>query len=359
MSKVIPRVISRMVREFANLGIAPKFQPFTFIRAKENIGEISILVVASGTVPIPAQGWGAVETIIAETIPEFIRSGISVGLLNTQNYFEWKRAQKLNFDVIICHSDSHLRKVKNFWPNTPTIAVTHYGLAAQPALWHPSYSKIFREIQMADKVVCLSPAIFDKFSELMPREKLALLGNGSNLIISPNNSKSGGLVMLGKVEPRKRQYELWQFALENEIDIQFLGPIADPRVLEHMNRDRSLYKYFKGPKSRTELISELPGYMALILLSEGEADALVLYEAQLAGLEIITNSESIGSQDSKLPWIHIIKDLEQLKQILNRISKKPFPASEIGTYANENYRWSKKLIPLIEIIRELAQHEKR
>lgn len=358
MFKFSKRIISRVKRELEQVGLSPRFQPFKFYRPNQVAGDLSILIVAAGSVKIPTQGWGAVETIIAETIPEYLANGFSVGLLNTQNLVEWKKASRNRYDVIICHSDSHLEKVRKHWPTTPLIAITHYGLAAQPTIWHPSYKKVITSISKADKVVCLSPAILETFRGLIPSEQLVQFGNGSEFVSESRPDKSDTIVMVGKVEERKRQYELWQYAMNNKINIHFIGPIEDPRVLKHLKRDRDLERCFKGPKNRNELATELPQYKALALLSDGEADALVLYEAQCAGLEIITNKASLGNQESWLPWIHIAGNFKDLKEVISKITSNPFDPDKIKVYANSNYRWNIRLIPMINLVRELTVNKK-
>jgi glycosyltransferase involved in cell wall biosynthesis len=358
MSNYPKRLVSRLKRELEQVGISPRFQPFEFHQPNQISSDFSILIVAAGSVKIPTQGWGAVETIIAETIPVYLANGVSVGLLNSQNFVEWKKASRNRYDVIVCHSDSHLKKVRKHWPATPLVAITHYGLAAQPNIWHPSYKKVFTSISKADKVVCLSPAILETFSGLIPSGQLVQFGNGSGFESKPIVDKSDVIVMVGKVEERKRQYELWQYAMNNKINIHFIGPIEDSRVLEHLKRDRDLGRYFRGPKNRDELATELPRYKALALLSDGEADALVLYEAQCAGLEIITNEASLGNQESGLPWIHIAGNFEDLKEIISKITSNPFDPAKIGAYANSNYRWNIRLIPLINLVRELTSSDK-
>jgi glycosyltransferase involved in cell wall biosynthesis len=180
------------------------------------------------------------------------------------------------------------------------------------------------------------------------------IGNGTSFRSAPIVDKSDALVIVGKIEKRKRQYELWQYALANNLEIHFLGPIEDTRVLEHLNRDPKLKEYFKGPKNREELARELPRYRALILLSAGEADALVLYEAQIAGLEIITNRDSLGNQDAELPWIHLITDEQQLKDTVRRITNNPADPIEIANYATKNYGWETRIIKLLDLGREFS-----
>jgi hypothetical protein len=352
------RVVSRLKRDLAYHGLAPRFQPFEYRKSPNVQGKLSILIVASGSVHIPTNGWGAVETIIAETIPTYLESGINVGLLNTQNVLEWKKSLKISYDVIICHSDTHIEKVRRYWPNTPLISVTHYGLAAQPDLWHPSYRKVLSSLSHADKIVCLSPAIFKTFSQFLPTEKLVQIGNGSSFSSTQFNEKRNTAVVVGKIEVRKRQFELWEYSKLHGLGIDFLGPIEDLRVSELIKRDKTQGAVFKGPRSRSELTLELPSYKALVLISEGEADALVLYEAQLAGLEIIVNSDSLGSQDPKLPWVHLVDKFEDLNQVFQEISMNPYDPHKIVAHAKKHYRWNARLKPLITLIEGLAQNER-
>jgi hypothetical protein len=354
MPNFINRVYGRLSRELAQAGVSPRFQPFHYFETESSQSRHSILIIAAGSVHIPTHGWGAVETIIAETIPVYLQHGFNVGLLNSQNLFEWKKAKKFSYSLIICHSDEHLLKARKAWPQTPLIAVTHYGLAGRPELWHKSYRKVFSAISTADRVVCLSPAVYESFSRLIPKEKLVQIGNGTSFQATPIADKSDALVMVGKVEERKRQYELWQYALANNLKIHFLGPIEDSRVLEHLNQSPKLKEYFKGPKNREELAQELPQYRALVLLSAGEADALVLYEAQIAGLEIITNRDSLGNQEPELPWIHLIRDEHELKDAVKRITSNPVDPIEIATHARTNYKWETKLVKIIDLVKEFS-----
>ena len=357
MSEFLIRLLSRIKRELAYYGLSKQFQAFEYQDSSNSREKTSILIVAAGSVRIPTPEWGAVETIIAETIPVYLKNGISVGLLNSDNWFEWRNARKYSYSVIICHSDTHLRKVRKYWPLTSLIAVTHYGLAAQPTLWHPSYRKVFNSVLSADKVVCLSPAVLKTFAQLIPEEKLVQIGNGSGFTSKPQIEKTGSIVMVGKIEERKRQYELWKFAAKNNIDIRFIGPIQDPRVIDAMKNDDRLSDYFLGSKSKSELAAELPQYKAILLLSEGEADALVLYEAQFAGLEVITNIASLGSQNPDLPWVHIVEDFEDLKRVIKEVSHKPVNPTDISDYANKHYRWDTKLNPLIDLVKEISSNE--
>ena len=55
-----------------------------------------LLIVAPGNMPIPTDGWGAVEIIISETLELYTAAGFDVWVLNSRNRNIWKEAKKLN-----------------------------------------------------------------------------------------------------------------------------------------------------------------------------------------------------------------------------------------------------------------------
>jgi hypothetical protein len=291
-----------------------------------------------------------VETIIAETIPEYLEAGITVGLLNSHQGKQWRAAKKIKWDAIICHSDDLVQRVKGSWPKPQLISVTHYGYAAQPSKWHRSYKRVFGDLSLADKIVCLSPAIFETFRNFYPATKLVLAPNGSSFNPILADLKVEDLIYLGKIENRKKQYECWKKLSDSNIKIKFPGPIEDLRVLSEIKATPGLLDIFVGSISRDVLIRELSKYRALLLLSDGEADALVLYEAQLAGLPIIVNHDSLGGQDPSLPWVKVIKDVGQIELALEQIESQNIPRNQISDYARINYCWKIRLKPIIEII---------
>jgi hypothetical protein len=351
------RIIRRIRRVLANRGIAKSLQNFeTYKSEKENSETISILIVASGSVLIPPTGWGAVETIISETIPVFLQNNIDVSLLNSESYFQWRNAKRRKYDVILCHSDTHMNRIRRNWKSVPIIAITHYGLAALPEHWHKSYKKAFYSLSLADAIGCLSPAIYRKFLTLQRNVKLVGVLNGTSFQSNPEYKDTTKFLVLGKVESRKRQYELWHYGKKRNIEIHFIGQIEDIRVKKILIEKPESQDSFLGPRSRSELSRLMPQYSCLILDSEGEADALVLYEAQIAGLEIITNSASLGNQDSSLAWIHVIENEDDLEIATKKIKDNPIDPFLISKYADENYRWETRILPLIGEIRDLAAH---
>ena len=350
MLNISNRILQKSKRILASYGIAPTNQEFEFKNGNTESLNKRILLVGAGNIPIPPTGWGAVETIISETVPHYLNAGLSVGLLNSLQGKQWKLAKGINWDHIICHSDDLVKRVRKNWPSTNLVSITHYGLAAQPEKWHRSYRKVFQDLHLANQIVCLSPAIMQTFQKYFADDKLLLAPNGSSFNPKIKFEKNRKVIYLGKVEERKKQFECWKALQNSGFEIEFIGPIEDKRVISEIKKSSLINKIFVGPVNRSYLVEELSKYQALLLLSEGEADALVLYEAQLAGLPVITNSQSLGGQDPKLPWIKVVSKVEQIQDAIIELESAGFDKNDITTYSQNNYNWESRLKPIIELV---------
>jgi glycosyltransferase involved in cell wall biosynthesis len=117
-----------------------------------------------------------------------------------------------------------------------------------------------------------------------------------------------------------------------------VGPFADQRLSQLSSKQR---KRFLGPWSREKVNNELSKYKVLVLLSDGEADALVLYEAQAAGCSIVISSKAAGSQNLDLPWVYIVDDWSILQStLIEAIEFNKIFSDQIIEYARKNYSWS-------------------
>lgn len=348
------RIIARIKRALRNFGYFGFYGEFKHLSRNENSGK-RLLIIAPGAMGIPTQGWGAVETIIAETLDMYIQGNYRVSLLNSMNIKHWQQAQEFEFDVLLCHSDELVRRAYKYWPSVPMIAVSHYGMAAYPEEWHRSYMKTIKALARCSAVICLNPTIEEKFRELKVNNRLITSPNGSSF--DPEVAtlrKSNQFVILGKVEERKRQFEVYQKAKNTAAEFIFIGKIEDPKVQTLISENLQATSNFVGEWSRDQLRARLRELGCLVLISKGEADALVLYEAQLAGLPIIVTNRSIGSQNYNLPWVKIISEdfsIEELLQASDSVSAEP---ASIAEYAQNNYRWEIRNIELMKIIEELS-----
>ena len=351
------RVKNRIVRELKKFGLLTDCDQFELV-SKNTHSRLNLLIVAPGQIPIPTLGWGAVETIISETIQIYESSGFNVWLLNSQNPLTWRKAKKLKFHVILNHSDRDSKKISKYFPNTKFVTVSHYGLGARENLWDKSYKKILNDMKSSEKIVCLSPAVLETYLKYFSNEVLIMSPNGTAFRPLIGSNKSKPLLYLGKVEKRKYQYEIWQKLSQTGINIIFAGPIVDQRVLDEIKRSPKLKDIFIGPVSRGYLEKNLCKYSGLFLNSNGEADALVLYEAQVAGLPIIINSHSTGSQDINIPWVKVLREDFDANEIIKFLSSFKETPEQISEYAQKNYSWEVRNKVLTDTLISLAVQAK-
>jgi Glycosyl transferases group 1 len=327
------------------LGSGPNF----FGKVGESELDISrILIVGPGSISIPPTGWGAIETIIHESVPTLRRAGFETWLLNSQSYLTWQKAKKVEFDLILNYFDPNAGRVICFFPETPKVSVCQYGFINSPNKWPKSYWKCWKKMTKFNSIVLMNDEMVKTLQPLSPTTRFIVSSNGSGFDPEIGRKLDGPFLCLGKVEERKAQYELFQKFSEQKVPIQFIGQIEDRRVIESMKVDPGLSAVFLGEKSREELKTILKDYCALILLSHGEADALVLYEAQLSGLPIFMTAHGKGAQDINLPWINLIDFETSPRDISSMLAKIEEPAQEIAQYARLNYNWNVKNAPLIE-----------
>lgn len=343
------RFIRKIMRIYKVFGLGLSIRE-TLYFGQPNRSKKRLLIIASGEVSIPPDGWGAVETIIHETIPTYLAKNFDVLVVNSKAIQDLYRARSFDPSVILVHDDIATKRTRFFFRRTPIIAVTHYGLAASEELWHPSYRRVLRGLGRANYVVCLNPRIKVQLSKYITDSKLIVCPNGSSFHAEPVETHNHELICVGKVEPRKKQYELFEAFSASNRGIKFVGEIVDERV-QGLFRTSSVAKdSFVGAWTRARLAELLPGFEALILISSGEADALVLYEAQIAGLPILVTPRALGSQDSSLDWIQVIPDnpsREDIEVALSRVRSNHVTISE---YAYKNYSWDKRNSNLLNLI---------
>lgn len=353
IKKMFKRVISKIRNQLIYCGFSSTIREVKYFpnSTSENSGK-TLLIIGPGVMSIPSPAWGAVETIIHETILHFNANGLNVLLLNSSHRKDWSKSGKYQIDLILNHNDLLTKRVKNYWRETPLIAISHYGLAAFPEKWHRTYKSIIKKLDSADKVICLSGDIKKVFSQYISDEKLIVIPNGSDFTPARNAPKNLKLLYLGKVEKRKRQYVYAKIALAQGIKIEFIGPIVDQSILAEITAGNFTKSMFPGAMSRANLQERLGSYSALVLLSEGEADALVLYEAQLAGIPIVINANSLGSQMPQLPWVYVITDFDEILNLLPEIYSWQKKSEVISEFAALNFSWNQRIKPYLEAIQD-------
>ena len=296
-----------------------------------------IVLIAPGEMEMPVKGWGAVELIVQRQATYMQSKGYKVIVLNSWKLTTWVRIWRQKPIFVINHYDVFAKRSLIFSRlfAVRLLATTHYAYAEQPERWDPGFASNARALVKADEFVALNPRIAKTFDLMFNGTRSVTIPNGVETEQFSDGSHARGFVCLGKVEVRKRQFELAS-RLSHDFDITFVGQIEDPRIKELPLEVR---QKFVGPWTREQVLQRLAEFKALILLSDAEADALVLYEAQAAGLQVIAAPNAIGAQDRNLPWVHIMDiDAPNLNlEIGARVNHPNFSSHDIRSWASSHY----------------------
>ena len=358
LNQLFLRVKNKCIRILRSYGL---FLPTRqFLKITNNQKKFKLLIVAPGMLSIPPKGWGAVEHIISETIGIFEQNGFEVWILNSKHKKEWIEAGKFKYDVILNHSDQDCLRIKKFWPKIPLVTVSHYGFGAFEEAWNREFKKILTQMDVSDTIVCLSNEVKKTFSKYIVNAKLIVSPNGSSFAPKTGRDPNAPLVCVGKIEKRKYQYELWNSLRNTSLRIVFIGPIVDDRITTLIKKNKASKNYFIGAKDREYLSENLQNFSGLILSSLGEADALVLYEAQLAGLPIFVSEKGLGSQNRNLDWVKVIPKHIDVRKIEKILSKYNIPADTVSAFARYHYSWEVRSKPLLkELLSQVISNKKR
>ncbi|WP_346659304.1 glycosyltransferase [Aquiluna sp. KACHI24] len=301
-----------------------------------------ILIVAPGEKTMPVEGWGAVEAICFDLYRGLSGRGQTVAMLNSWNILYWFKAFAWGPTVVVNHYDIFSKALgilcRAF--RMKLITVSHYGYAGFPELWSKETRGVMKATAESDLVVCLSRKIRDVWTREFQIKNSTVIPNYVKAeVFLTKKAAARRFICVGKVEPRKRQVDLVQL-LGDAVSIEFVGEIVDSRF---HSLPKKAKECFLGPWDRSTLVERLSDYEYLVLPSDGEADALVLYEGQAAGLGLICTPESMGAQDDNLDWVQI-SPLSEMKHVLLRAPKMTgAQRAEIHTHAREHYSLEKWL----------------
>ena len=263
---------------------------------------MKIALIGPGIMPIPPPGWGAVEILIWDYYNELTKIGHDVTIINTKDLSEIvKTVNAGKFDFVHLHYDVYY--VILHYLNCPRVAITsHYPYIDQLDKHQADgYQKIFYFLVTQQQYYHF--VLADKDMQTFIRnganpQCLRKIKNGINSAAFRFDTMAAldKTIYLGKITPRKNQAK-YQY-----IDgIEFVGNNADPQFRTNMPN-------YLGEWSRTRIHAELTKYTNLLLLSEGEADPLVVKEALIAGLGVVVNQSSAENLDLSKNFITVIED---------------------------------------------------
>lgn len=259
---------------------------------------LKIVLVGPGFMPIPTNGWGAIETVIWNTKCVLEDIGHEVFIVNTQdkneivNSINDIKPDFVHFHYEPIHSDIlHLI-------NYPKAITSHSN-------YSHTVSKNRSFAYAADKIISSDTKVFSLSKEIaniyvkkfnIKNENIFVVPNGiptGSFTISANPSKANKTLFLGKVDQRKQQH-----ILKNIPSIDIAGPIQDGYNFSASN--------YIGQMTMDQVQKEMTEYGNLVLISEDEGQPLVCVEALSAGLGLVVTKNASDNLDSKLPFITVI-----------------------------------------------------
>ena len=282
---------------------------------------MKIGLIGPGIIQIPPIGWGAVEILIWDYYNELKNLGHDVQIINQMRHNDYeqlnstssycnqliKTINDCNFDFVHIHYDC-LYHIMEYLTCKHIAITSHYPYINQLEKHNAdNYTDIFRFLTTQQR--------YYNFV-LNNRDYLTFINNGANVynLFKLKNGITSKLfkfdiqpsyditIYLGQITQRKNQSKYQSIS-----QIDFVGKSEDIRF------DVSKSNYL-GEWTREQVHNLLTTYSNLLLISNGEADPLVVKEALIAGLGIVINKSSSENLEEK-EFISIIPD-DKINDIL-------------------------------------------
>lgn len=277
---------------------------------------MKICLLGPGIMDIPPSGWGAVEILIWDYYCELKDQGHDISIINKirSNHHEQSQPKSQycvdliteinngNYDFIHIHYDVLFHIADKL--TCPKIGITsHYPyINNEHKCRQDGFTNIFTFMLTNKRYINFMLAqkdadyLINKGANPGLIKKLENGINSSVFNITSEPSLSHKTLYLGKIDDRKSQCKY------QTIDcIDFVGPIACNKFNKNIN--------YLGSWTRDQVHKNVTEYGNMLLLSQGEADPLVVKEALVCGLGVVLN-ESSGKNLENKDFITIIPDME-------------------------------------------------
>lgn len=300
---------------------------------------MKIAIIGPGLMSIPPVSWGAVEILIWDYYQNLTKLGHEVKIFNTRDLQSVKdEIERSNFDFVHLHYDDYLGFFEDI--KHPNFAVTsHYGYLTREEKYEWYYWKIFHSfINTKHKIIALSDKIRDQYLKYNKNLNIIVQRNGASLAdfeFKKEPIYKDRTLYLGRIEKRKLQH---LYAPIDELNIDFVGNDGPLINISKSNR-------FLGAWQKKDVFKNVTDYANLMLISEGEAHALVCVEALAAGLGVVVNEESAANLDASKDFISVIPnnkihDMEYVRNVLKKNRQVSIlKREEIRRYAQETFDW--------------------
>lgn len=312
---------------------------------------MKILLIGPGCKPIPPTGWGACESVVWDYYVNLSKKH-DVEIINVPDKNEIiNLTNSKNPDIVHVMYDDHICIVPHL--NCKKIYYTsHFAYITNPNFKENCshyFNNIFlKVIEYQKKIIfnALSKEVADVYIKYGYKNTINIVRNGAREDTFEYKEKPkypDKSVYVGKVEFRKRQYKYQDIK-----SIDFVGNYHDsPFNLKSKN--------YLGEWDKPTLYKNLTNYGNLILLSDGEADPLVVKEALMAGLGVVVSESAKANLDNK-DFLTVIPDnkLDDIEFVENEIIKNREVSvkkrAKIRKYAVKKFSWKNIIEEYIKLL---------
>lgn len=313
----------------------------------------TIILIGPANTCIPPKGWGACESVIWDYYCNLKLSYNAIFLSIADHTTLVHECNSKNPDIVhILYDDfigiANKLNCKKIFYTSHYAYITHPNFQFQSAGYFNSYFKISIELQNYITLNALSKEVADVYIKYgFNKSKVNIIRNGAreDLFEFTNTPKfADRSIYVAKIELRKAQYKYQSIS-----NIDFAGNY-------HNSSFDIRNKNYLGEWTKDVLYKNLTEYGNLILLSDGEADPLVVKEALIAGLGVVVSECAAANLDRSKRFIDVIPndkldDTEYVKQIIEKnreICKQE--RENIRNYGIETFSWKNIIHDYIEII---------
>ena len=311
-----------------------------------------VYLIGPGLKPIPPKGWGAVEAVIWDYHENLIKRGIKSTIINESNLQQIVNICNNTIpDVVHIMYDDYIviapyLKCKRILYTSHYAYITHSQFNTQYSYYYNNFFKKVIEYQNVVTLNVISNEIKDVYKKCGFNKTINVISNGARedlFDFTANPTLLNKSVYIAKIEKRKGQYKYQALP-----GIDFVGNYHD----SDFNTNSPNYL---GEWDKQTLYKNLTNYGNLILLSEGEADPLVVKEGLVAGLGVVVSECASANLDLTKPFITVIPDdkLSDLQFVYRKIVENRLTSiqmrEEIHEYAMDNFAWGKIIEKYIEM----------
>lgn len=323
---------------------------------------MKIIIVGSGVINIPPQGYGAVEKHIWNLSRSLEKMGHEViilnhkfgyGPLNRYRFASWakKKLENEDYDVIHIHTTSVGTFFKIFHLNYVYTTHSRYWLSQKGMKGKFILSLERRVVKYAKKVISVSPRTIDLIKGYC---NPYIIPNGVDVdLYKPDYENRNGnkLVCLGEIVPHKKFDLIVQAAKDLNCKVILIGPKRDMEYVNKLKQIGGNKVIFTGEIEENEMIKTLSQSDIFLHPSIAEAFSMAVIEAMSCGLPIIAsdickdqvfdevNGFAISTSVDDEKRIMIIR--EKIKMLLTEEKLRKKMSESSRDIVLERYSWEK------------------